>query len=47
MARQTRIKVAALATTFVAALGIIALSPATASDAGGSQRFVGPKVGCC
>jgi hypothetical protein len=33
MARQTRIKLAALATTFVAAIGIIAVSPATASHA--------------
>jgi|tagenome__1003787_1003787.scaffolds.fasta_scaffold20610617_2 hypothetical protein len=49
MARQTRIRVAALATTFVAALGIIAISPATASHAGGRTHlsYVGPKVGCC
>jgi hypothetical protein len=45
MARQTkmRIKVAALATTVVAALGIIAASPATTAHAGN----VGPRVGCC
>ena len=34
MARHTRIKLAALATTFVAALGIVAISPATGADAG-------------
>jgi hypothetical protein len=32
MARHTRIKLAALATTFVAALGIVAVAPATASS---------------
>jgi hypothetical protein len=48
MARQTKIKVAALATSFVAALGIIAISPATASHAGGGHiSYVGPRVGCC
>jgi len=48
MARQTKIKVAALATSFVAALGIMAISPATASDAGVARTsFVGPRVGCC
>jgi hypothetical protein len=34
MARHTRIKVAALATTLVAALGVAAMSPATGADAG-------------
>ena len=43
MARGTRIKIAALATTFVAALGIMAVSPATQAQAGN----VGPRVGCC
>jgi hypothetical protein len=48
MARQSRFKVAALATSLVAAIGILAISPATASDAGRSHTsFVGPKVGCC
>jgi hypothetical protein len=39
-------KLAALATTLVAALGIVAIAPATATDAGGS-RSVGPKQLCC
>jgi hypothetical protein len=34
MARHTRIKFAALATSFVAALGIVAVSPAVASSVG-------------
>jgi hypothetical protein len=46
MARQSRMKLAALATTLVAALGIVAIAPATAADAGGS-RSVGPKQLCC
>jgi hypothetical protein len=50
MARHTRIKLAALATTFVAALGIVAVSPATASHAGGghstSMRDGGRSL-CC
>jgi hypothetical protein len=49
MARHTRIKLAALATTFVAALGIVAVSPATGADAGGSHLLRGDtgRVGCC
>jgi hypothetical protein len=49
MARHTRIKLAALATTFVAALGIVAVSPATASDAGGARNLVGSggRAFCC
>ena len=50
MARHTRIKLAALATTFVAALGIVAVSPATASHAGGghvtNMRDTGRQL-CC
>jgi len=34
MARHSRIKVAALAASFVAALGIVAIAPATSADAG-------------
>jgi|tagenome__1003787_1003787.scaffolds.fasta_scaffold13914935_1 hypothetical protein len=34
MARHTKTKFAALAFTFVAALGIVAVSPATGADAG-------------
>ncbi len=49
MARHTRIKLAALATTFVAALGIVAVAPATASDAGGGTytAFKGKLPVCC
>lgn len=43
MARHTRIKIAALATTFIAALGIVAVSPATATQA---NRDTG-RVLCC
>jgi hypothetical protein len=49
MARHTRIKLAALATSFIAAFGIIAVSPGTAAHAGGgnvvSQRDRLPT--CC
>ena len=38
MARHTRIKLAALATTFVAAIGIMAVSPASADHAGGASN---------
>jgi hypothetical protein len=34
MGRNTRIKIAALATTLVAALGLVAASPATSASAG-------------
>ena len=34
MARQTKMKIAALATALVATLGMAAVSPATASDSG-------------
>jgi hypothetical protein len=34
MARNTKMKIAALATTLVATLGMAAISPATASHAG-------------
>ena len=50
MARHTRIKLAALATTFVAALGVVAISPATASHAGGttvSRLSTDRHPGCC
>lgn len=49
MARHTRIKLAALATTFVAALGVVAVSPATASHAGGvSSSLRGTdRMPCC
>ena len=49
MARHTRSRLAALATTFVAALGIVAVAPATASDAGGGTHtsFKGKLPVCC
>ena len=49
MARQSRMKLAALATTLVAALGIVAIAPATASDAGGTRDSLngGGRALCC
>jgi hypothetical protein len=48
MARHTRIKLAALATTFVAALGIAAVAPATASNAsGGHHAAYGGRLPLC
>jgi hypothetical protein len=49
MARHTRIRVAALATSLVAALGILAMSPATSADAGKSPAKMSYKIGqdCC
>ena len=48
MARHTKIKLAALATTFVAAIGIVAVAPATSADAG-HARIAHARVadGCC
>ena len=37
MARQTRMKIAALATAVVATLGVAAIAPATADNAGKSH----------
>ena len=37
MARHTRIKLAAIATTFVATLGVAPIAPATADNAGKSH----------
>lgn len=39
MARHTKMKIAALATTLVATLGMAAFSPATASHAGHSGHI--------
>ena len=49
MARHTRIRVAALATSLVAALGIIASAPMTAADAGKAPAKMSYKGGidCC
>jgi hypothetical protein len=47
MARHTKLKIAALATTFVAALGLLAASPATATNAGGASRTAMDRSFCC
>jgi hypothetical protein len=47
MARHTKIKLAALATSFVAALGVVAVSPATGADAGHSTITNTRGVDCC
>lgn len=48
MARHTKIKLAALATTFVAALGIVAVAPATSADAGHARTTqLRGYEGCC
>jgi hypothetical protein len=49
MARHTKIKLAALATSLVAAVGIIAASPATSSDASHGRTTVQLRSvdGCC
>ena len=49
MARQTKLKIAALATTLVATIGIVAAAPATADNAGKAHTTysrVGGEV-CC
>jgi hypothetical protein len=47
MARHTRIKLAALATSFVAALGIVAIGPATGADAGKAPLRMSGYDRCC
>ena len=48
MARHTKIKLAALATSFVAAIGIVAVAPATSADAGHARITHARAVdGCC
>ncbi|MGC4110847.1 MAG: hypothetical protein QM747_10565 [Nocardioides sp.] len=47
MARHTRIKLAALATSFIAALGVMAIAPATASNAGGTHTSLRDRQFCC
>jgi hypothetical protein len=50
MGRNTKIKIAALATTVVATLGVVAASPATSASAGNggqtTSQFRGID-GCC
>jgi hypothetical protein len=49
MTRQTRIKFAALATAIVATLGVAAIAPATADNAGKSHVTTNMRDGnaCC
>jgi hypothetical protein len=49
MARHTRIKLAALATSLVAAVGIVAVGPATGADAGKAPAKMSFRIGqdCC
>jgi hypothetical protein len=49
MARHTKMKLAALATSFVAALGIVAIAPATSANAGGTHTVTNARSvdGCC
>ena len=49
MARQTKIKFAAIATAFVATLGVAAVAPATADNAGKSHvtQMRGDGNACC
>lgn len=47
MARHSRIKVAALAASVVAALGIVAIGPATSADAGKSINTSLRNYECC
>jgi hypothetical protein len=50
MARHTKIKVAALAASFVATVGLVAVGPATSADAGKtvhSTSYVGKAPLCC
>ena len=47
MARHTRVKVAAVAASFVAALGIVAIGPATSADAGKATSLMRATDHCC
>ena len=47
MGRNTKIKLAALATTLVATLGIVAASPATSADAGRAPAPSLKSIDCC
>jgi hypothetical protein len=47
MARHTKTKIAALAFSFVAALGVVAAGPITAADAGHSPLKSSAKETCC
>jgi hypothetical protein len=47
MARHTKMKIAALATTLIATLGMAAISPATASHAGKVPQISRDNQWCC
>lgn len=49
MARHTKTKIAALAVTFVATLGIVATAPMTSADAGKAPAKMSMRGGidCC
>jgi hypothetical protein len=47
MGRNTKIKLAALVTTFVATLGVVAASPATSADAGKAPAPTYKSIDCC
>ncbi len=47
MGRNTRIKLAALATTIVATVSLVAASPATSSDAGKAPAPSYKSIDCC
>jgi hypothetical protein len=47
MARHTKTKFAALAFSFVAALGIVAVGPATGADAGKAPAKMAGWEHCC
>jgi hypothetical protein len=48
MARHTKTKFAALVISFVAALGVVAVSPATGADAGhGAKTSLRGGIDCC
>jgi hypothetical protein len=48
MSRNTKMKLAALATTLAATLGVVGISPATGADLGGKTALVkGSDHYCC
>jgi hypothetical protein len=47
MGRNTKIKLAALATTLVATIGMVAASPAASSDAGKAPAPSYKTIDCC
>ena len=47
MARNTKMKLAALATTLVATLGVVAVAPASGADLGGKPSLIKSDHLCC